>query len=381
MLRVLFISNSPRLECAHYIQGVTSHTNRLGWDIQLVHGPFSKGQIARLLAFWNPAGCIVQCGVGTDFPETLFGSVPVVYIDRAPERTAPTSLLVTQDSAAIGMLAARELLSLDCTAYAFIDHPESPFWSQERRASFEAALKLNGHSAAVWRDDGRQPLEDFLAAQPKPLGVFATNDFTSEPVLQACHHLGFAIPDDVALIGVDNDELICEVTRPTLTSIQPNAESAGWMSVDLLARKLSDPALTGVHLCYAPGNLVRRQSTLRLKRRDSRVRTALETLRRTNGDISLSEIFALLGDSRRNAEIRFKRATGHTVLEEVHAQRIAAAQAMLWGHDLRIGEIAARCGFKSEATFRRVFAATVGISARAWQKQNTTESRSSTARP
>ena len=371
MHRVLFISNSPRLECAHYIQGATSRANRLNWDIKFVNGPFSKGQVTQLLSFWNPAGCIVQCGVGMDFPEALFGNIPVVYIDRSPELTAPTSLLITQDSKALGAIAARELLSLNCAAYAFIDGPNSPFWSRERRESFEATLKLNGHSLAVWADGGRQPLEDFLSSLPKPLGVFATNDFIGEPVLQACHHLGLAIPGEVALMGVDNDELICEVTHPTLTSIQPNAESAGWMSVELLARKLEDRTLTGVHLRYAPGHLVRRQSTLRLKRPDSRVLAALEALRRTNGNISLEEIFTLLGNSRRNAEIRFKRTTGHTVLEEVHAQRIAAAQKMLLSHELRIGEIATRCGFKSEATFRRVFADTVGLSARAWQKQHT----------
>ena len=371
MLRVLFISNSPRLECAHYIQGVTNHANRLGWDIQLIHGPFSEGQVTQLLEFWNPTGCIVQCGVGADFPETLFGAIPVVYIDRAPERAEATSLLVIQDSGALGTIAAHELLSLDCAAYAFIDHPESPFWSRERHASFEAAVNLNGHSLAVWKDDGSVSLADFISAQPKPLGIFAANDFISEQVLQTCHHLGLVLPDDVALMGVDNDKLVCEVTRPTLTSIQPNAESAGWMGVELLARKLADPTLAGVHLRYDPGHLIRRQSTLRLKRHDSRVGTALETLRRTNGNISRDEIFGILGDSRRNAEIRFKRATGHTILEEVHAQRIAAAQEMLLARELRIGEIAARCGFKSEATFRRVFADAVGMSARAWQQKNT----------
>ena len=189
-------------------------------------------------------------------------------------------------------------------------------------------------------------------------------------MLQACHHLGLVLPDDVALMGVDNDELICEVTRPTLTSIQPNAESAGWMGVELLARKLADPALASIHLHYNPGHLVRRQSTLRLKRHDSRVGTVLETLRRTNGNISRNEILGLLGDSRRNAEIRFKRATGHTILEEIHAQRVAAAQEMLLARELRIGEIAVRCGFKSEASFRRIFAETVGMSARAWRQKN-----------
>ena len=369
MRTVLFISNSARLECARYIKGISAFAEHRPWNVQSIGGPLAKGQVARLLSFWKPAGCIVQCGGGYDLPERLFGKTPVVYIDRSPDIAPPRCLLVTQDSRRIGEIAARELLSLDCEHYAFIDIPGSPYWSRERRESFADALAANGRTVSVFSGSGKGKLAAFIKGLPKPLGVFATNDAAAEPVFHACGSLGLSIPDDVAVLGVDNDEMLCEMMRPTLSTVPSNAESAGYVGAELLARKLDEPNLAGVHLTYSPGAICRRQSTMRLRRRDDRVLAALEALRKANGNLSLDEVFALLGDSRRNAEIRFKRATGQTVLDEIHALRITCAQALLASQTYRIGEVAHLCGFKSEATFRRVFSAQTGCSAREWQRR------------
>ena len=372
MNTILFISSSARLECVRFVKGVTAFAAHQPWNVQSIGGPLAKGQVARLLSFWKPDGCIVQCGGGDDVPERLFGKTPVVYIDRSPDVASAGCLLVTQDSNRIGEIAARELLSLGCEHYAFIDISTSPFWSRERRTAFVEAITANGRAASVFTGKGKGSLMNFIANCPRPLGVFATNDAAAEPVFQVCSRLKLSIPDEVAILGVDNDEMLCEMMRPTLSTIIPNAESAGYVGAELLARRLADPKLSGVHLKYSPGTVYRRQSTMRLRRRDERVAAALEALRRANGDMSLGDVLEMIGDSRRNAEIRFKRATGRTVLEEMHALRIKCAQTMLASHAYRIGEIAERCGFRSEATFRRIFSAAAGCSAREWQKRERT---------
>ena len=372
---VLLIFNSTRLETASFIRGVSAFAEKLKWNVRPFGDSPSIEQIGAFLAKFRPAGCIVQCA-GKDYPpESLFGDTPVVFIDRSPTVASPESLLVVHDFRRDGEFAAKELLSLGCASYVFLDVAESPFWSRERRNAFASALAAADVAEPAYFKGGESDLAAMLSALPKPVGIFAANDATAEPVFAVCRDLGLSIPEDVAVIGVDDDDIICGTTSPALTTVQPNWETAGWLAASLLKRKLSEPDLRGVRLIYEPGPLRRRGSTMRHRRLDDRVSAAIASLRQASGNMTLEELVALIGGSRRNAEMKFKKATGHTILEGINDLRIDCAREMLASFDCRIGEVARRCGFKSEATFRRVFQKMVGCSARDWQKLGKTGER------
>ena len=357
MTTVLYFQASGKVSARQKLEGVYAYGRDRGWDVQVVEPETSERKAAELAEFWTPDGIIVECGSEQNhFDPTIFGKTPVVFLDRNPKTLAGPAFCVTHDSVATAKIAARELLSLKLTSYAYVPWPEPRFWSEEREKGFAAALRLNrqgyirfsGKAKSSDIRNMQKELGTWLAGLPLPVGIFAANDFMAAQVAAAASRAGLNIPEDIALVGVDNDELLCENTKPTLSSVMPDFRAAGEKAAGMLARLMTNPKARPTSETFGPLRLVRRSSTNRSKRTDREVLAALDLIRREacNG-LKARDVFAAFTCTRRMAEIRFRAATGKSPLEAIQEIRLAKAEELLKDPTRDRNAIANLCGYSS----------------------------------
>lgn len=381
---VLVFHSSVRSSWNEMAASIYRLARPLDWNVQIVEHAPNRSSIEELIRFWKPAGIIVEGGMDGRrlFFSDVFGSLPVVRISCDRVRLPTRTLCVDHDSKSIGQLAAREFLSLNLASFAFFGFT-GIFWSDDRGRAFEAALKLNGRPVArftrrFFEAEGRSAERGFersfarwLLALPKPVGLLAANDLLAVEALNVCRAVGLKVPDDVSVLGIDNDEIACENALPTLSSIRPNFAAAGALAVELLAERLRAGRRFAYSSCrsFAAEGIVRRQSTRRLPRANADVARAMEMIRRRACEgLRPRDVFAEFGCSRRLAELRFRELTGHSVSDEILAVRLARVKTLLGQDDVPIDSIAERCGWKSQGLLRTIFRAAEGQSLSAWRK-------------
>ena len=205
-------------------------------------------EVAELLAFWHPDGCIVN---NDRLPMAAFAAYPTLFQHRVSETDNPRHATIAFDEKAVAETAAHHLLSLDLASYAYVPPPANEQWSSMREQHFVHILGLNGHGVASYvhpRNRLSAPkrltyLADWLANLPRPVGVFAANDTVASTVIATCDHRQLDIPQDIVVLGVDNDETVCEMTRPTLSSIATDIVTVRDESHRLLERLISGEPL------------------------------------------------------------------------------------------------------------------------------------------
>jgi LacI family transcriptional regulator len=294
---------------------------------------------------------------------------------------------VVWNSAAIGSMAAAYFMERHYSQFAFVGdtHPET-YWSVARECSFRKALRTAGHrvchvygacSAKEQRDWAveRPRMEAWLRALPKPIALFAPNDRRGKQVLDACMDAGVSVPDEVAVLGVDNDEWICEASVPTLSSIQCDPRPAGYRIAEHLDRLMKGERVKKREYLVEPIRVVTRQSTEWTAIADQKMACALRFIQVNahNPNLRVMDIANSAGLSRRATEIRFLNATGRTLREEIEHVRLERLRALLVESDLTIGEIAKSCGFDCLThlgrIFRKRFGTTLGQFRAAAKKQ------------
>ena len=378
MRTILFFSSASRHSCRRRVAGVQRYFNSSDVQVQVVECNYRKVDVGRLLDFWKPAGCIVECGSDpNNFSPESFGRTPAVYLDRDPSLSRRRLFTVDADLAGSAALAAKELLSLGLPHYAFVGFRMPLFWSRERERTFREAIEMNGFRCSVFDCAGASEirritaLRAWLKALPKPCGLFAAFDATAEEVLGACGLEGIAVPDEIAVLGIDNNEELCENTKPTLSSICPDFEKAGYLCGELLALQMGSPRAKPESRTFPLLGTVRRKSTLRLGRADHKVTDAVEFIRlNACGDIGVEDAVRVMGCSRRTAEMRFSAMMRHSIAEEIRQTRFARVLALLRNPNQAIDSIAHLCGYESDSTLRYAFKARTGMSMREWRRRN-----------
>ena len=198
--------------------------------------------------------------------------------------------------------------------------------------------------------------------------MFAANDHVATLVLSACAVARLSVPQDVAIVGVDNDETTCEGARTSLSSVEIDFFAAGHLAAEALARLMSRrPVPPDLLLCPAL-RLVRRESTRRFAKYDKLVADAVERIRREAcSGLSAADVVESLPCSRRSAELRFRAVIGHSILDEIRRVRLKRAKDLLSGGTLSIDDVARRCGYDHVSSFSNFFRAETGTSPSAWR--------------
>ena len=292
---------------------------------------------------------------------------------------------IRTDSPRIARMAAEHLLERGLRHFAFCGF-QACRWSCLREQAFTARLAEEGircqtHNIQVanwvhepdWiqKWEREQPiLGHWLKSLPKPCGLMACNDYCGREVLQACAAAGLRVPDDVAVMGVDNDELICELSDPPLASVVLNVEQAGYDAARLLDSLMSGQSVPEHIVLVKPTVVVSRRSSEVMAQDDPRVTAALRFIKDHAGQaIGVPDVANQLRVSRRTLERRFASTLGHSILSEVIRCRLERAKRLLLETDLPVYRIAASSGFGSVKTFNRAFRRAEGRSATLFRAQ------------
>lgn len=382
MKQILYLRSYDNYNASQKLNGVYRVAKALSWDIRIldIRSDTTEATILDMIKFWNPLGIIAESAAGNcSYSPKVFGRLPVVYIDRDPGEGRHVAFTVNNDSAAVARIAAQELLSLNLASYAYVPWRHKLFWCREREAAFTHFINANGHKVhrfnGICSDEtmlySEKDLGDWLRPLPRPVGIFATNDFVAQQVIAAAIRAGLSVPDDVAVVGVDNELPICENTHPTITSILPDFEYAGEAAAKLLDRIINTPNSRPAHETFGPIRLVRRESARRLAKHDPFVSQAVELIRlKACEGLTAAEVCSRFPMSRRMAEIRFRRVIGHSILDEIQRIRIEKAKELLSRPEMTdLGAITNFCGYATVAALYKVFTAAVGCSPSTWRRQ------------
>jgi LacI family transcriptional regulator len=376
---ILFFISLDRNCFSSQLEGIYRYSRNRSWHVQVVEESLSPKELRKTLDFWNPEGVFFEYGDRANIDFSVFGNIPVVCIDIGRRRPSPGSNVVGLDSEAVGRMGAQYLQGLGLGNFAYIGYREKILWDGERLQGFSRQLEKGGNRCHVFAENEKSSvsqrhskLRSFLKGLPLPCGVMACNDRVGEEVLNACAFAGIRVPEEVAVIGVDNDVTLCENTSPTLTTINPDVSRSGYLAAQMLDGMMSHDGGGGKfeNKCfYPPLKVVARQSTRRLAVDHSAVASALEMIRRRSCEgIGVEDVVKMMGVSRRSAENHFRMATGRTILDEINEVRFAKVLELLRSSRQSISSISGLCGFSTEVALRKAFKLRMGVSMREWRK-------------
>lgn len=335
------------------------------------HGPWSIFLEQRELgaapppwfAQWRGEGILTR----SDHPRLRRSGVPVValYDHRAPDGRRP---FILNDNREVGRLAVRHLLDRGFRSIAFYG-PRGPYWSEERLAGAREVhrLALRPAGRGAWEVE-QERLAEWIDGLSRPLGLFAANDIHGLRALDACRRRGLAVPEEVAVVGADDDAELCELADPPLSSVAFNPERVGQAAAELLDGLMRGERTPRAPLLVPPRGVVARQSTDILAIGDRAVARALHFVRRHACEgINVRSILQEVPLSRRSLEHRFRKAIGRTPKAEIRRLQIERVKELLSTTDLKLAAISRQAGFHQPAYLVSVFRTLVGMTPARWR--------------
>ncbi len=315
----------------------------------------------------------------------LSSGLPLIAIDLNEKQLAdrhPLSKIseVCADSQHAGRIAAEHLIERGFTHFAFCGY-EGRLWSDRRLNGFCERLGEAGHPCCVYEPPHRHRILPWDREQPsvaawlrslaKPVGVMACNDVRGRQVIAASLDAGLRVPDDVAVLGVDEDRLLCELANPPMSSVVLNLERAGYQAAELLdgliAGRVQQPQRILVEALW----VIPRRSTDVLAIEDRHVAAAVRFIRdHCREAITVSDVVGESHISRRSLEIRFQHVLGRSIRQQVQQARLGWAKRLLVETNLSAEKIARACGFSSLSYMSSVFHRELGMTLTDYRRQS-----------
>jgi LacI family transcriptional regulator len=366
-----------------FIDGVLRYArdNECNWSY--ITAPESLSLSVLDLVGWPGDGILAALNTAEEAECAAAISIPVVNISSALVRSpVPRSIV---DNHAIGALAADHLVSKGFQTYAFYGL-DGVQYSKDRHAGFEERLAAAGYDSVEFLSKptfglgGNQWLQqyhvlaDWLAQLPTPCGLFAVSDYRARQVLDACRQVELKVPEQIAVIGVDNEQVICEHAFPTLTSVARNDQLEGYRAAAMLHRLLQGKRVPREEDPIPPLQVVERESTATFAVADSRLRQALAFLHEhIEKPITIDQITEHAGVSRRWLEYAFRDVLGETPYQYLRRQRLAMARRLLAENPSdKVYAIAQQTGFSSAKQLAIAFHQDFGMSPREYRRSTQT---------
>ncbi len=351
------------------LRGIVRYARLHGpWAFYITPGDFE--QALPKMEQWGGTGIIARIANAKVAKAILSAGLPVVAMDLSEKQLTENNPLskvceIISDSYHAAQLAANHLLERGFTNYAFVGIAEK-VWSTRRHTSFVKHIRQAGFEPHVYeppknaRDQewgGEQKImAEWLRNLPKPIGLMACNDDRGRDVLEACRAANVSVPEEVAVIGVDNDSLLCELADPPLSSVALNAEHGGFEAAALLERLMSGRFKGQERIVVEPLQVVTRRSTDAVALEDLEVAHALQFIHENAGrPIQVMEVVNNLSVSRRMLEIRFRRAIGKSMNEIIQQAHLERAKRLLLETDLPLPKVAEAAGYNSASYMAVVF--------------------------
>jgi LacI family transcriptional regulator len=336
---------------------------------------------------WEGDGIIARVEDDTTADRLSRLGLPVVDVAGAYAR--PNFISVTNDDFLTGYRAAVHLTGCGFQRFAFLG-VSGTRWSEERRSGFFKAIADSASSPgdralwpcferplAWWEDKaqtnggyGDAELVGFFSGLEPPIALFACNDTTGLRATEYAGKLGIAVPEELAILGVDNEDILCELSSPSLSSVMLDCEAIGYRAAVVL-----DSVLGGqpefARITVPPREVAERESTRIFTCEDELVARAATYIRaHAQEGIDVSDVLPVVSASRRSLETRYRRALGRSLHDEIVWARIAWAKRLLGGTSYTLGRVAQESGFGALGRFHEAFKGAEGLSPGEWRRKN-----------
>ena len=343
------------------IEGIVDYAKANGpWQLFLVteDDPLDGLRQAKV---WGADGAIVMGMDPRLVREVLKWRVPTVAFNYDAKKPPARTVCLQRDQANVGKTAADYFLDRGYRNFAFVGAAHPARWSDERRKGFVRRLREAGRTAAVCGlPEDIAAVRKFLGTLPPGTALFAAHDAAAQRILGLCLELGITVPERLAVLGVDDDRVICEALTPPLSSIALDGVSSGRQAAQILDRLLSGKRVYPILKLDFP-RVVTRQSTDTNKITDT---VLSRVLARITEDFSkplhLKAIAAELGYSARTLELKAQKAFGCPLKAKVDRLRLNEAVRLLTNSDLSVQEVAERCGLCGASHLGRKMRAAFG---------------------
>ena len=330
---------------------------------------------------WKGDGIISHVGYWNELADFIRAS-PVPRVELTHVRRDLGVPFVDGDNRAIGQIAARHFLERGYRNFAWFPFTND-LLNEERCQGFSDAVAKAGfrtfqlpplHELKNFRWKGNwagnlSRISKVLAKLPKPLAIFCYNDCAAANVLSACQQADIPVPEQAAIAGVDNDELLCESVTVPLTSVMHDLEGVGYQGAALLQRLMDGKNPPSRPVLVPPKGITTRHSSDILAVENIEVARALRFIwgNFSNSALQVRDIVAETKLSRRPLEVAFKREIGRTIGQEITRVRLEKVKDLLRHSSLKISGIASACGFSRTNHLHRIFRADSGKSPKQFQ--------------
>lgn len=366
---VALLIETSRAYGRRLLRGVTRYTHERGhWSTYFE--PRGLGDpLPAWLKTWRGDGILARIDNRRTADAILQTGLPTVNLrGTVPDLPFP---YVSTGNQEVGRLGAEHLLDRGFRHFGFCGLREGYLAVYDRRGQgFQAAIDDAGFAChrypasrarRIGWEQEQERIARWLTSLPKPVGIMTSNDDRGLQVLDACHRIGAAVPDEVAVIGVENDEYLCHLSVPPLTSITINSEETGYRAAELLDRLMSGRKVQKTTVLTPPAQVVARRSTDVLATDDDLVVRAVRFIRQRACDrIGVAEVLQHTDVSRRRLEPRLKEVLGRTIQQEIRRVQIERAKELLARTPMPVKQIAAEAGFGTVQYFTRVFTQAAG---------------------
>jgi LacI family transcriptional regulator len=342
------------------------------------HGPWlihysEQGRRARppdWLRHWRGDGIIARMNTPAVADAVLATGIPAV--DLGGLQLAPSLPSIKSDSRAIGRIAAEHFLERGFKHFGF-SGMEGVIWSERRARSFAQVVAAGGHDCTILASPARWELVNpsgklarrlarWIQAVPKPAAILGAWDGCAVEVLEVCQQLGVAVPDELAVLGVDNDDLLCELAVPPFSSVAVDAHRIGYEAAGMVEQMMAGQRVAAGEYLVPPLGVVTRQSTDVLAIDDRPISEALRFIREhADQGINVEDVLAAVPLSRRVLESRFKKCFEITPHEAIVRVRLQRARQLLAETELPLQVVAERSGFHYAENMSTTFRKRTGV--------------------
>lgn len=383
--RVMLLIESSRAYGRGCLLGVAAYVRSHGrWSVLHTERGLTEN-LPRFSNLWNCDGVITR--IENEKIAHAVAELGVPAVDLRGSYCPPGGAMLDTDPRIVSRMAAEHFLDIGFRNFAYIGYPGVDF-SEKRFSGYESYLKARGkevelyvppHASSTstdvlgWEARGeleRVSIADWLQSLPRPLAVFACNDVRGRQIIDACNDSDLAVPEEVAVIGVDDDEVICELSTPPLSSVQPDTIRLGYEGAALLDAMMGGEPAPEDTIFIPPKGIARRLSSEAAAVDDREVALVIQIIRdHACEGLNVQEIVERVNVSRSTLERRFHAAFGRSPALEIERVRMSRAKLLLIETRYKLSKIAVLTGYGTASQFATAFKRHTGFTPGQFRKQ------------
>ena len=366
MAKILLLTDFSSGYSRNLLKGIVRYSKEVGnWSFQRMplyyRMLYGENGVVEWAKKWQADAIIAQLSdVNIELLNDL--NIPIIVQNYRDRNKAVSNL--TGDYFNTGVMAAKFFLNRGYRNFAFYGF-KGAIWSRERADGYSHEIEKQGYKLAILENDNKDKEEwsynhtvlgNWLQSLPKPVALFACDDHFALQISETCNVYNINVPDDIAILGVDNDDLLCNISDPPLSSIVLDVENGGYNAGKLLHQLITKEITEPFNIVVNPLIIERRKSTEKYAVSDKNIRTILNYIEKNYANhLSVEELVKQVPLSRRVLEKKFKEETGESLYQYIQNYRIDQFTRLLITTDYSLFEAALQSGFENYKNVSRVF--------------------------